>query len=228
MSGKCSEESNQSLLAPSTKNKSVLPTKYVRGFQSKRTCQSFNFQNLDLWTFIAQKIHGLPMKLKPFQIWSKQPFKWMTCPLKQLLFFFNSCCCQARKNWYRPSFGACFQFTKGCLGRHVKSKVFVIYDVLKWEKALVALKSATGRSLQTLRLRFLRRTRCRRMFSGLCVVGLGGQSATSPALLLVQLLVKRGPCCRHNSLWFVSLVNFAWLLSLFILRKSQDMSNIQV
>ena len=76
------------------------------------------------------------MKLKPFQIWSKQPFKWMTCPLKQLLFFFNSCCCQARKNWYRPSFGACFQFTKGCLGRHVKSKVFVIYDVLKWEKAL--------------------------------------------------------------------------------------------
>ena len=50
------------------KNKSVLPTKYVRGFQSKRTCQSFNFHNLDLWTFIAQKIHGLPMKLKPFQI----------------------------------------------------------------------------------------------------------------------------------------------------------------
>ena len=112
------------------------------------------------------------------------------------------------------------------VGRHVKSNAFVIYicgfEVRK------GLKSATGRSLRTLRLRFLRRTRCRRMFSGLCVVGLGGQSATSPALLLVQLLVKRGPCWRHNLLWFVSLVNLGWLPSLFILRKLQDIINIQV
>ena len=156
-----------------------MPTKYVRGFRSKRTCQSFNFHNLDLWTFIAQKIHGLPMKLNPFRSDQSNHLNgWLALWSSSCSFSIHVAVKQAKID-IDPLSKPVFSLRK-VVGRHVNSKAFVIcgFEVRK------GLKSATGRSLRTLRLRFLRRTRCRRMFSGLCVVGLGGQSASSPALLL--------------------------------------------